>query len=265
MESPLRETVVINFKSRRILYAYLNFITQTENAPASALMQQIEALTAELGRQTVFFWVEWNQLPDFDGYYYKNRGGSVISDHEYQTSNFAINTKHKVSEIDKQLAQEWVRNISIIRPFFMSENKREQPYQYAQADIAKPALRIEDMPQYAQNIYHQGKECFVDFCRHENIHYREEDLDRIGMSMAAAGYAQGLRGVSLIDVDERTREISIAHESPNLNEAVVNMDKAAVTPTAKSLNQIQQTEQQFEYETQQRQLAQSQSRGMVLS
>ena len=126
-------------------------------------------------------------------------------------------------------------------------------------------LNIEDMPQYAQNIYHQGKECFVDFCRHENIHYREEDLDRIGMSMAAAGYAQGLRGVSLIDVDERTREISIAHESPDLNEAVVNMDKAAVTPTAESLNQIQQTAQQFEYETQQRQLAQSQSRGMMIS
>ena len=126
-------------------------------------------------------------------------------------------------------------------------------------------LNIEDMPQYAQNIYHQGKECFVDFCRHENIHYREEDLDRIGMSMAAAGYAQGLRGVSLIDVDERTREISIAHESPDLNEAVVNMDKAAVTPTAESLNQIQQTTQQFEYETQQRQLAQSQSRGMMIS
>ena len=121
------------------------------------------------------------------------------------------------------------------------------------------------MPQYAQNIYHQGKECFVDFCRHENIHYREEDLDRIGMSMAAAGYAQGLRGVSLIDVDERTREISIAHESPDLNEAVVNMDKAAVTPTAESLNQIQQTAQQFEYEEQQRQYAQSQSRGMMIS
>ena len=126
-------------------------------------------------------------------------------------------------------------------------------------------LNIEDMPQYAQNIYHQGKECFVDFYRHENIHYREEDLDRIGMSMAAAGYAQGLRGVSLIDVNERTREISIAHESPDLNEAVVNMDKAAVTPTAESLNQIQQTAQQFEYETQQRQLAQSQSRGMMIS
>ena len=153
-----------------------------------------------------------------------------------------------------------------IAPFWYLENMMvqengQQNNQYSQLH----SLKIEDMPQYAQNIYHQGKECFVDFCRHENIPYREEDLDRIGMSMAAAGYAQGLRGVSLIDVDERTREISIAHESPDLNEAVINMDKAAVTPTAESLNQIQQTAQQFEYETQQRQLAQSQSRGMMIS
>ena len=145
------------------------------------------------------------------------------------------------------------------------QERPQYAHLYQQMDSAKSYPNIEDMPQYAQNIYHQGKECFVDFCRHENIHYREEDLDRIGMSMAAAGYAQGLRGVSLIDVDERTREISIAHESPDLNEAVVNMDKAAATPTAESLNQIQQTAQQFEYETQQRQLAQSQSRGMMIS
>ena len=153
-----------------------------------------------------------------------------------------------------------------IAPFWYLENMTvqengQQNNQYSQLH----SLKIEDMPQYAQNIYHQGKECFVDFCRHENIPYREEDLDRIGMSMAAAGYAQGLRGVSLIDVDERTREISIAHESPDLNEAMVNMDKAAVTPTAESLNQIQQTAQRFENEEQQRQYAQSQSRGMMIS
>ena len=154
------------------------------------------------------------------------------------------------------------------RQYSNPHEQQERPqyaHLYQQMDSAKSYPNIEDMPQYAQNIYHQGKECFVDFCRHENIPYREEDLDRIGMSMAAAGYAQGLRGVSLIDVDERTREISIAHESPDLNEAMVNMDKAAVTPTAESLNQIQQTAQQFEYETQQRQLAQSQSRGMSIS
>ncbi|NLZ16962.1 MAG: M3 family oligoendopeptidase [Desulfobulbaceae bacterium] len=43
-------------------YAFLNFITQTGNAVASALLQQAEELAAELGRYTVFFRVEWNQL-----------------------------------------------------------------------------------------------------------------------------------------------------------------------------------------------------------
>ena len=187
---------------------------------------------------------------------HRRKGAALVVEHRGRSYTFAEN--------ERDVKKFW-RKIDPYWRFAQDENEREQSYQYAQADIAKPALRIEDMPQYAQNIYHQGKECFVDFCRHENIPYREEDLDRIGMSMAAAGYAQGLRGVSLIDVNERTREISIAHESPDLNEAVVNMDKAAVTPTAESLNQIQQTAQQFEYETQQRQLAQSQSRGMMIS
>ena len=187
---------------------------------------------------------------------HRRKGAALVVEHRGRSYTFEEN--------ERDVKKFW-RTIDPYWYLAQDENQREQPYQYAQTDIAKPALRIEDMPQYAQNIYHQGKECFVDFCRDENIPYREEDLDRIGMSMAAAGYAQGLRGVSLIDVDERTREISIAHESPDLNEAMVNMDKAAVTPTAVSLNQIQQTAQRFENEEQQKQYAQSQSRGMSMA
>lgn len=43
-------------------FAFLNFITQTDNARASALQQQMEELGATVGRHTVFFRVEWNQL-----------------------------------------------------------------------------------------------------------------------------------------------------------------------------------------------------------
>lgn len=43
-------------------FAFLHFITQTSNAEASALLQQVEELAAGVGRQTVFFEVEWNQL-----------------------------------------------------------------------------------------------------------------------------------------------------------------------------------------------------------
>ncbi len=43
-------------------FAFLHFITQTANAAASAQLQQVEELAAAVGRQTVFFEVEWNQL-----------------------------------------------------------------------------------------------------------------------------------------------------------------------------------------------------------
>ena len=36
-------------------FSYLNFITQTDNESASALMQRVEELEAEVGRKTIFF------------------------------------------------------------------------------------------------------------------------------------------------------------------------------------------------------------------
>ena len=219
-----------------------------------------------------------NSCIDFSG---KGLGFIGLADKNFDGSGlFWSRPDKQVNAFLEQIAENRSKGAALVvehrgRSYTFAENERDvkkfwetiDPYWYLAQDQDGRNINfsIQDMPIFAQNIYHQGKECFVDFCRHENIPYREEDLDRIGMSMAAAGYAQGLRGVSLIDVDERTREISIAHESPDLNEAVVNMDKAAVTPTAESLNQIQQTTQQFEYETQQRQLAQSQSRGMMIS
>ena len=43
-------------------FAFLHFITQTGDAAASALLQQVEELAARVGRQTVFFALEWNRL-----------------------------------------------------------------------------------------------------------------------------------------------------------------------------------------------------------
>ncbi|MBM9536450.1 M3 family oligoendopeptidase [Desulfobulbus alkaliphilus] len=48
--------------ARLSAYAFLNFITQTGNATASALLQQVEELAARVGRLTIFFRLEWNRL-----------------------------------------------------------------------------------------------------------------------------------------------------------------------------------------------------------
>ena len=45
-------------------FAFLHFITQTGDASASALLQQVEELAARVGRVTVFFRLEWNRLSE---------------------------------------------------------------------------------------------------------------------------------------------------------------------------------------------------------
>lgn len=45
-------------------YAFLHFITQTGDAAASALLQQVEELEAMVGKLTVFFRLEWNRLDE---------------------------------------------------------------------------------------------------------------------------------------------------------------------------------------------------------
>ena len=149
-------------------------------------------------------------------------------------------------------------------PNMMSLDERNERDQYA-ADIDKPtALTIEDMPQDAQKIYHQGKQIFADFCARKNIAYDANSLDNIAMSLASAGYANKMSGASLINIKDNG-EVLIGHKAPGLIMASVDMWEAAKTPVEESLSQIQQTAQQIEYEEQQKQIVQSQSHGARIS
>ena len=146
----------------------------------------------------------------------------------------------------------------------MSLDERNERDQYA-ADIDKPtALTIEDMPQNAQKIYHQGKQIFADFCAQKNIVYDANSLDNIAMSLASVAYVNNMQDVSLINI-KGNGEVLIGHKAPGLIMASVNMWEAAKTPVEESLSQIQQTAQRIEYEEQQKQIVQSQSHGARLS
>ena len=149
-------------------------------------------------------------------------------------------------------------------PNMMSLDERDERDQYA-ADIDKPtALTIEDMPQNAQKIYHQGKQIFADFCAQKNIVYDANSLDNIAMSLASVAYKNKMSGVSLININDNGK-VLIGHRAPGLIMASVDMWEAAKTPVEESLSQIQQTAQQIEYEEQQKQIVQSQSHGARLS
>ena len=149
-------------------------------------------------------------------------------------------------------------------PNMMSLDERNERDQYA-ADIDKPtALTIEDMPQNAQKIYHQGKQIFADFCAQKNIVYDANSLDNIAMSLASVAYKNKMSGVSLINI-KGNGEVLIGHKAPGLIMASVDIWEAAKTPVEESLSQIQQTAQRIEYEEQQKQIVQSQSHGARLS
>ena len=149
-------------------------------------------------------------------------------------------------------------------PNMMSLDERNERDQYA-ADIDKlPALTIEDMPQNAQNIYHQGKQIFADFCARKNIAYDANSLDNIAMSLTSACYENDMQDVSLININDNGK-VSVGHRAPGLIMASVDMWEAAKTPVEESLSQIQQTAQRIEYEEQQKQIVQSQSHGARLS
>ena len=43
-------------------FAYLNFATQTGNPEAGALLQEIREVASRIGKETLFFELEWNTL-----------------------------------------------------------------------------------------------------------------------------------------------------------------------------------------------------------
>ena len=122
-------------------------------------------------------------------------------------------------------------------------------------------LKLEAIPQHAQNIYQQSKQIFTEFCNKKDISYDERSLDNIAMALAAEGYANKMREASLINIKENG-QILIGDKAPELRTASVDMQKAAVTPIEESLIKVQVTAQQFELETQQKQLAQVQAQGI---
>ncbi|HFC8496598.1 TPA: hypothetical protein ACFP3W_000783 [Neisseria subflava] len=185
---------------------------------------------------------------------HRRKGAALVVEHRGRSYTFAEN--------ERDVKKFW-RTIDPYWYLAQDENQREQPYQYAQTDIAKPALRIEDMPQYAQNIYHQGKQVLTDFFDKKGIAYDANSLDNIAMALASVGYPKYMRGVSLVNINNE--EIVIGHKAPELRTASVNMKIAANTPIEESLTKIQETAQAFEDEVQQKQIAQSQSRGIMIS
>ena len=137
----------------------------------------------------------------------------------------------------------------------LTENEREQPYQYAQAEGGfSPDL---------QPLHEKARTLLAECNQREGICQSETEFDN-----TAAYLTTAMQKAKMTDADVIGRmdgKLHVIHDTEELDVAIVDPKTAAQTPVADSVAQSQQTAQRFENEEQQKQYAQSQSRGMSMA
>lgn len=129
------------------------------------------------------------------------------------------------------------------------------------------------MPQYAQAasgfspdlqpLHEKARTLLAEFNRREGIHQSATEFDNTAAFITAA-----MQKAKMTDADVIGRmdgKLHVIHDTEELDVAIVDPKTAAQTPVADSVAQSQQTAQRFENEEQQKQYAQSQSRGMSMA
>ena len=184
------------------------------------------------------------------------RNRTMIEDYR-EDVKFIRSGIHKTNEYLKDTQEIYRKTREIIDkdPNMMSWNERDEPYQYAQA--------AGGFSPDVQPLHEKAKILLTELNQRENVYQSATEFDN-----TAAFITVAMQKAKMTDADVIGRmdgKLHIIHDTLKLDVAIVDPHKAAQTPVADSVAQSKQTEQQFEYETQQRQLAQSQSRGISIA
>ncbi|MFC1513200.1 M3 family oligoendopeptidase [Thermodesulfobacteriota bacterium] len=86
---------------RLATFAYLNFATQTKNAEAGAFLQKIRELGSRIGKETVFFELEWNKVED--GVAQTLLDAPVLADYRHYLASMRRYAKHMLSAVEESL------------------------------------------------------------------------------------------------------------------------------------------------------------------
>ncbi len=86
---------------RLATFAYLNFATQTKNAEAGAFLQKIRELGSSIGKETVFFELEWNKVED--GVAQPLLDSPVLADYHHYLASMRRYAKHMLSAVEESL------------------------------------------------------------------------------------------------------------------------------------------------------------------
>ena len=145
-------------------------------------------------------------------------------------------------------------------PNLMSWNDKEEQYNFMQTVAS---FNPQSLPPEAQKLFDSVKGHMTAYHEKNGFPIDEEKFQNSVMALTALGTSQGMTNATLFSV--KGDQYLIGELNPHLNRVGIHMNESASIPAVESLNQIQQATRQFEYDEQQRQVAQSQTRGITLS
>ena len=182
------------------------------------------------------------------------RNRTMIEDYR-EDVKFIRSGIHKTNEYLKDTREMYRKTREIIDkdPNMMSWNERDEPYRHTQLSFSSDL----------QSLHEKARTLLAECNQREGICQSETEFDN-----TAAYLTTAMQKAKMTDVDGIGRmdgKLHAIHDTEELDVAIVDPQTAARTPVADSVVQSQQMAQQFEYEEQQRQYAQSQSRGMSIS
>ena len=145
-------------------------------------------------------------------------------------------------------------------PNLMSWNDKEEQYNFMQTVAS---FNPQSLPPEAQKLFDSVKGHMTAYHEKNGLPIDKEKFQNSVMALTALGTSQGMTNATLFSVQRD--QYLIGELNPHLNRVGMHINESASIPAVESLNQIQQATRQFEYDEQQRQIAQTQTRGMSLS
>lgn len=203
------------------------------------------------------------------------KGLSVLSPHspahQLAEENMAMLSRFNnlVKEKIRQSPQAFEKYINWADKF-IAENQQQylNPYeqqnrsQYAFLDLQINASKLQNISPETQKLFNTAMVHLTTYHKTNNLSIDEEKLQNSAMALTSLALSKNITDLTLFSV--KNDQYLIGNRNPTLNLASMDIGLSASIPVEKSFNQIQQTAQLSEYEEQQKQLAQSQSRGMSI-
>lgn len=203
------------------------------------------------------------------------KGLSILSPHspahQLAEENMAMLSRFNnlVKEKIRQSPQAFEKYINWADKF-IAENQQQylNPYeqqnrsQYAFLDPQINASKLQNISPETQKLFNTAMGHLTTYHKTNNLPIDEEKLQNSAMALTALAQSKNITDLTLFSV--KNDQYLIGNRNPTLNLASMDIGLSSSIPVEKSFNQIQQTAQLSEYEEQQKQLAQSQSRGMSI-